>query len=174
MIIAALILTATTAAPQTAPAAAPATTAPAPAAPTVGAAVHDGTGAQVGTILSIAGDVAVIDTGANKVGYPIASIGTGPKGLTIALSKAELDANAAEQQAKAAADLTAKLVAGTAVRSRNGTASVGTIKAVDAEFVTLTTVKGDIKFPKAGFSLDPQGVIIGFTADEFNTAIGVK
>lgn len=158
----------------TTPAAAPAQ-APAPAAaPTVGATIYDGTGAPVGTIVSIAGDAAVIDTGTNKVGYPVASIGTGAKGLTIALTKAQLDASATEQQAKAAADLNAALVAGTSVRSRNGTASVGTIKAVDAQFVTLTTVKGDIKFPRAGFSLDPQGVIIGFTADEFNKAIGVN
>ncbi len=160
----------------TAPAPTPASSATAPASTTVtvGATVYDGMNIAVGTIASVTGDIAVIDTGTNKVGYPVASIGIGAKGPTIALTKAQLDASAAEQQAKAAIDLTAKLVAGTSVRSRNGTTSVGTIKAVDSEFVTLTTAKGDIKFPKAGFSLDAQGVIIGFTADEFNTAIGVK
>ncbi len=179
MTLAAALLAAALSATQTtapAPAAtpAPAQTAPAPATPTVGAVVYDGAGVQVGTIVAITGDAAVIDTGTSKAGYPVASIGAGAKGLTIALTKAQLDASAVEQQAKAAAELNAKLVAGTTVRSRNGTASVGTIKTADASFVTLTTVKGDIKFPRAGFSLDPQGVIIGFTADEFNAAIGVK
>ncbi|URW76583.1 hypothetical protein M9980_05055 [Sphingomonas donggukensis] len=142
-----------------------------PAAPAVGATVVDTTGATVGTIESISGAVAVINTGSAKVGYPLASMTPGPKGPIIALTKAALEASYAEQAAKAQADLQAKLVAGTAVRSLNGGTQVGTIKTADAEFVTLTTAKGDVRLPKSGFSLDAQGVIIGMTAEQFNAAI---
>jgi len=144
---------------------------PVAAPPTAGATVYDPAGGVVGTIASITGDMAVIDTGTNKIGYPMASIGTGANGPTIALTKVALDASYAEQKAKAAAELTAKLAPGTAVRSRNGSATVGTIKAVDAEFVTLTAANGDVRLPKSSFSLDQLGVIIGFTAEEFAAAI---
>ena len=175
MISTALALAALTVAPaQVAPGRTP-MAAPAPEiAPAAGVTVYDGSGAVVGTIVSVAGEIAVIDTGTNKIGFPTASMAGGTNGVTIAATKAQLDADAAQRAAKAAADLNVALTAGTVVRSRNGTASVGTIAAVDAEYVTLTTVKGDVRFPRAGFSLDQQGVIIGFTADEFAKAIGAN
>lgn len=164
--------------PQTAPGRTPIATPAAAQAtePAVGATVVDTAGAQVGTIETLTNGTAVINTGTNKVGYPVTSMTPGPNGVIIAMTKAQLDASYAEQVAKAKADLQSKLVAGTPVRSRNGAAQVGVIKAADPEFVTVTTTaKGDVRLPANGFSLDAQGgVIIGLTVDEFNAAIGAK
>ena len=49
--------------------------------------------------------------------------------------------------------------------------ALGTIKAADAQFVTLTTAKGDVKLPIAGFSADASGKIVaGITADQLAAA----
>ncbi|MHA6723030.1 hypothetical protein [Sphingomonas sp. RS2018] len=133
----------------------------------------DTAGGAVGTIEAINGGVAVINTGTAKIGYPLTSMTPGPNGPIVAVTKAQLEANHAEQSAKTQAELKAKLVAGTPVKSLNGSAQLGTIKAVDAEFVTLTSAKGDVRLPVTGFSTDAQGgVIVGLTADQFNAAMG--
>lgn len=173
MTLLAAALLSTVAAPaiaQTAPAA-PAATQPAP--PAVGATVVDTVGAPVGTIESIADGTAIINTGTNKAPYPLTSMTPGPKGPIIALTKAQLDAFYAEAAAKAAATLEQKMVAGTAVRTRNGTAQAGTIKSVTADNVVLTTEAGrDVSLPRNIFAVDAQGgLIIGFTAEQFAQAI---
>jgi len=146
-------------------------TAAAPTGPTVGATVKDTAGGDVGTIEAINGELAVINTGTNKVSYPLTSFTAAPTGLIIALTKAQLDASFAEQQAKAAGLLTERMVAGTQVFARDGTSQLGTIKAVDAEFVTLTTTSGkDVRLPKGGFATGQTGLIIGMTAAEFTQA----
>lgn len=161
---------------QTAPA--PATT-PAPAAapaqaaqgPTVGATIKDTAGGTVGTIESINGEMAIINTGTNKVGYPLNAMTATPSGPIIAMTKVQLDASFAEQQAKAAADLQTRMTAGTQVFARDGATQLGTIKAVDAEFVTLTTTAGkDVRLPRGGFATGKTGLVIGMTAAEFTSA----
>ena len=163
------------AAAQTAPAPAPApTTAPAPASgPAVGATVKDTAGGVVGTIASVEGDLALIDTGTNKVRYPLTSITNAPTGPIVAVTKAELDARYAETQAKAQAELQAKLVAGTMVHARDGTTMLGTIKETGPDTVTVTTTaKRDVQLPRNAFGPAPHGVVIGMTAAEFAAAIG--
>ena len=59
----------------------------APAAPAVGATVFDTAGGTVGTIESISGAVAVINTGTAKVGYPLASMTPTAKGPVIPSSR---------------------------------------------------------------------------------------
>ena len=160
-------------APAPAPTAAPVTpAAPAGTAPavTVGATVYDAQGGTVGTVASIDGANAVIDTGTVKAGVPIASIGTSPKGPTLGLTKAQLEA-AAGQAAAQAGDIKEKLVAGTAVYGTGG-AQLGTIKAADAQFVTLTTAKGDAKLPIGSFGPGPKGVTIGMTQAQLDAAMG--
>ena len=141
-------------------------------APTVGATVFDTSGAPIGTITSIASGAVTIDTGAHKVPVPTASVGPGAKGLVMGMTKAQLDAAYEQASAQATTQMRAKLVPGTAVSSLNGTATIGTIKSADNQFVTLTTGKGDVKLPVGGFSTDAQGkVIVGMTADQFNAAV---
>ncbi len=162
---------------QTAPApAAPAAPAAAPAAagaPTVGATIYDAQGGTVGTIASTDGTNAVIDTGTVKAAVPLASFGTSPKGATLAMTKAELEAAAGQGAQQAAADFQAKLTSGATVYGSGGT-SVGTIKAVEGEFVTVTTPKGDARLPKGSFGPGPQGVTIGMTAAQLEAAMGAK
>lgn len=170
--IATLALTSAPALAQTAaPApAAPAATAPATATPTVGAMVYDPTGGDVGTVTQLTPEAAVIDTGAHKAAVPLSAFSTTPKGLTITLTKVQLDEAAAAQQAQAATQLKSLLVTGTQVRGSGGT-PVGTIKAVTDQAVTLTTPKGDVALPVAGFGQDANGLIIGMTSAQLDAAI---
>lgn len=141
--------------------------------PAVGGAVVDTTGASVGTIASLTADTAVIDTGTNKVSYPVASMTPGPNGAIIALTKTQLDASFVEQQAKAKADLQARFVAGTPVFASDGTTQIATIKSADAQFVTVTATSGaDVKLPVAGFAAGQTGVVIGLSAADFAKATG--
>ena len=142
-------------------------TATAAAAPTVGATVYDPAGTPAGTIKSVDAQSVLISTGTNDVAVPMSAIGTSPKGVTVSLTRVQLDAAATEAKAAAAAQVKAQLVAGTSVSSLNGSAVLGTIKTADAEFVTLTTPKGDVKLPVTGFAAGPNGVILGLTAEQF-------
>lgn len=151
-------------------------TAPAPAAPAtasvaVGATIYDTAGGVVGTVASSDGTNAVIDTGTVKAAVPLTSIATGAKGATMAMTKAQLDAAAGQQQAQASAEFKAKLVPGAAVYGTGG-AQLGTIKSVDASTVTVTTAQGDAALPIAGFGPGPQGVTIGMTAAQLSAAMG--
>jgi hypothetical protein len=155
-------------APAQQPAAAATPTAPAAATPTVGAKVYDTAGAEVGTIASVTPTTGAINTGTNTVAIPLTSFGTGAKGLTIAMTRAQLDAAAAQATG---GDLKAKLVAGTQVSGAAGSV-LGTIKAADPQFVTVTTTKGaDVKLPVSGFAAGPNGVVIGMTAEQLDAAI---
>ena len=158
---------------QTAPAAPAATPAPAQgAAPAVGATVLDPQGGVVGTIDQITPQAIVINTGTNKVGVPPTAIGTSPKGPTVSMTKAELDAAYAQQQGQAQAEFKSKLVAGTMVHGLNGS-MLGTIKAADAQFVTVTTKKGDVKLPVNGFGPgEGNSVRLGMTAEQLDAAMG--
>ncbi|MGJ3628221.1 hypothetical protein AB5I41_17035 [Sphingomonas sp. MMS24-JH45] len=125
---------------------------------------------MVGTVASTDGTNAVIDTGTVKAAVPVAPLGAGAKGLTLAMTKAQLDAAAGQQQQQASAAFASKLVPGAAVYGTAG-AQLGTIKSVDASGVTLTTSAGDAKLPTAGFGPGPQGVTIGMTQAQLTAAI---
>ncbi len=140
------------------------------AAPTVGATIYDSAGVSLGTVASITPQAVVINTGTAQVPVPPTSIGKTDKGFAMAMTKAALDAAVAASQAQAQAAVKAKLTPGTAVSGLNG-ATLGTIKSADAQFVTVTTAKGDVKLPIAGFSADASGkVIVGITADQLAAA----
>lgn len=159
---------------QTTPAsaAAPASgqTAPAAATPTVGATIYDSAGVALGTVASITPQAVILNTGTAQVPVPPISIGKTDKGFAMAMTKADLDAAIASAQAQSAAALKARLVAGTAVSGLNG-ATLGTVKAADEQFVTLTTAKGDVKLPVSGFTADATGkVMVGLTAEQLDAA----
>lgn len=167
------VLTATSAvalAAQTPPAAPPANATAAPAAaPSVGATVTGKDNQPAGTIAQVTAEAIVIDTGTNKVPVPVASIGAGAKGPIIAMTKAELDAAYAQAAQQQQANL--QLTPGTMVHGLND-AMLGTIKSADAEFVTVTTPKGDVKLPKAGFGPGTNGTVrVNATAEQVNAAV---
>ncbi|WP_019514878.1 hypothetical protein [Sphingomonas sp. Mn802worker] len=169
--VAAAALTPTIATAQTAPATAPAAGAQASTTVTAGATVYDTSGGIVGTVASTDGTNAVIDTGTNKAAIPLTSLGKGAQGPVLAMTKAQLDAAAGAQKQQANAAFRSQLVTGASVYGTGG-AKLGTIKAVDATNVTLTTDKGDAKLPITGFGPGPQGVTIGMTAAQLSAAMG--
>ncbi|MCP3736319.1 hypothetical protein M9979_15730 [Sphingomonas sp. RP10(2022)] len=139
-------------------------------APTVGATIYDSAGVALGTVASITPQAVVLNTGTAQVPVPPTSIGKTDKGFAMAMTKADLDAAVASSQAQAQAAVKSKLVPGTSVSGLQG-ATLGTIKSADAQFVTVTTAKGDVKLPIAGFSADASGkVIVGITADQLAAA----
>ena len=139
-------------------------------APTVGATIYDSAGVSLGTVASITPQAVILNTGTAQVPVPPASIGKTDKGFAMAMTKADLDAAVASSQAQAQAAVKAKLTPGTSVSGLNG-ATLGTIKAADAQFVTVTTTKGDVKLPIAGFTADASGkVIVGITAEQLAAA----
>lgn len=143
------------------------------AGPKVGGTVHDAQGGTVGTIASTDGTNAVVDTGTAKAAIPLTSFGTGPNGPVLAMTKAELEAAAGQGAAQAAQNFRSQLTAGATVYGVGG-ASLGTIKAVEGEFVTVTTAKGDARLPLGSFGPGPQGVTIGMTAEQLDAAMAGK
>lgn len=138
--------------------------------PTVGTTIYDSAGVALGTVASITPQAIVLNTGTAQVPVPPTSVGKTDKGFAMAMTKAQLDAAVASSQAQAQAAVKAKLVPGTAVSGLGG-AALGTIKSADAQFVTLTTTKGEVKLPINGFSADASGkVIVGITADQLAAA----
>ncbi|MEH3047721.1 hypothetical protein [Sphingomonas adhaesiva] len=152
-------------------AAAPAPAAQAGAAVSTGATVYDTSGGVVGTVDTTDGTNAVVNTGTVKAAIPLSSLGKGEKGPVLAMTKAQLEAAAGQQQAQASADFKAKLAPGATVYGTGGT-QLGTIKSADASFVTVTTPSGDAKLPIAGFGPGPQGVTLGMTAAQLQAAMG--
>lgn len=148
------------------------TSAPAQAGtgPTVGATVYDAQGAEVGKIESVADGNAVVFTGTNRGTIPLASFGTSPKGPTLGMTRAELDAAAARAAAAAIEQLRARLAPGTEVRGKAG-AVVATVKALDGDNVVLTTGKGEVRIPITGIGVNAQGPFIGMTQAEFDAAV---
>lgn len=159
----------TTSASQPAPAAQPQASTQA-TAPTVGATVYDSAGAVLGRVDQVTAQAVVVDVDGTKVGLPPTSVGAGPQGLRVAITKADLLAQAKQAQAGQQAQLQQQLTPGAAVRGAAG-ASVGTVKEADAQYVTLTTAKGDVRLPIASFAAGANGPTISLTADQLDAAI---
>ena len=172
-----LLCAAATAAPalaQTAPpSATPGAAAPAPSAGaqiTAGATIVDASGAQVGTVDQVNGDVVLVNTGTNKVGVPRGNFAPGPNGLVLGNTKAQLDAAATQAAAQAQAQVRTLLVPGAAVHGTGGL-TLGTVKSVDDQFVTLTSKSGDARLPLTGFAAGPNGLVVGITQAQFDAAV---
>ena len=169
---AAVTLTASPLIAQTsnAPAATAAPAAAAGGAVTAGQTVSDAQGGQVGTIDSVTNGVAVVNTGSNKVGVPIASFAVTDKGPVLGMTKVQLDAAANQAATAAASALKAQLTPGATVYGSAG-ASIGTIKEADDQYVTITIPKGPVKLPIAAFSKGASGPQIAMTAADLDKAV---
>jgi hypothetical protein len=132
-----------------------------------GAPVFDRDGAQLGTIKSNDGSVAVIAVGDKQIAIPVASFGLTDKGIAIGATVAEITKVIADQDAKAAADLSAALVAGADVKNVDGTQVLSKIKRVEGETVYLEIEVGELGFPKSAFYLAPHGLSIAYSVDDF-------
>ncbi len=135
----------------------------------VGGTIYGPTGDPVGTIDSLTGDAVVVNTGAAKATLARSSFGTSTKGPTIGMTKEQLEA--AVQQAKTQANgaLDSALTPGAAVHSKDGQ-PIGKIASVDGDNVVLDRAAGPVTLKKTMFATDQQGLALGLTAAEFESA----
>lgn len=154
--------------PGMASAQAPASAASAPAL-TVGATIYDTQGGEVGKIDSMTADAVVVDTGANKATLPKTAFGSGAKGPTLTITKAQIDEQVAAATQKANAALEAALVVGAEVKGKAGT-PIGTVKEVTGEQVVIGRAAGPVALSKKAIALGAQGLYISMTAEELDAA----
>jgi hypothetical protein len=126
---------------------------------TVGAQVLDGSGNPVGTIVAINGDVVTVKTDKVEAHLGKASFAQQDGKLYIGNTQAEL--NALIEKEKAAAE--ASLAVGAPVKGSGG-AEIGTIEAIDTEYVTLKLTSGkSVRIPRSGIAGSAQGAVVGLT-----------
>ena len=157
-----------TASAQTATTSAAAAATPALA---IGATVYEPGGTVIGTIDAINPDGVIVSTGTSKVAIPAASFGIGDKGPVLAATRAQLDGAAAQAAAATLATLKASLVPGAEIRGVAGANVVGSVKSLDAEFVVVTTPRGEVRLPITAFGNTPKGLVIGMSSAEFDAAV---
>ena len=135
-----------------------------------GAAVVDTTGAPVGRIEAVQGNVAVISTGTARASVDVASLRPGAGGLVIGMSRAELEAASMRAQAQASSAVKALLQPGATVYGSDG-AQAATVDAVDDQYVTLAVESAKAKLPLSAFSRTDGGLAIGMTAEQLKAAV---
>ncbi|WP_230281062.1 hypothetical protein [Croceicoccus sp. Ery15] len=149
------IVPATAYAQDAAPAAAPAAV-----EVTQGATVTGNDGNAIGTVTQVSADSAVVNTGTHDVPLPLNAFGTDANGLTLNITKTELDTMMAEQLAAAEAALAEAMVAGAPVGTADAQ-TLGTIDTVSEEGVVLAlTDEQKITLGKEMFALDANGAVI--------------
>lgn len=137
----------------------------------VGTMVFDSAGAEIGKVVSNDGTHAVIAFGDAQIAMPVTSFGTTDAGTALGLTVDQLAAGIAQQKAAAEAALNESLQPGATVHALNGSATLGTIKTVEADAVVLTTAEGDVRLPKSAFFQAAHGLSTSFTADQFKAAL---
>ncbi|EJU12999.1 hypothetical protein LH128_11061 [Sphingomonas sp. LH128] len=154
-----------------APAAAPAASATATANPTTGAKVFDAAGAEVGTVEAVQGDIVTVSTGTARAGLPKNAFVTRDKGLTIGMTKAELESavNGAKAENTAAKD--AAIVADAPIKSSDGVV-LGTVSKVEGDNVTVALSGGSAaQLKKSYLGLGADGSLaLGMSAADFAKA----
>jgi hypothetical protein len=152
-------------APSTAPSSAPMPG----AALAVGTQVYGPTGDTVGTVETLTPDAVVVNTGTAKATLARSSFGTSAKGPTIGMTKEQLEAAVQQAKTQASSALDSSLTPGAPVRSKDGQ-PVGKIGSVSGDNVVLDRAAGPVTLKKAMFATDQQGLILGMTAAEFESA----
>lgn len=133
---------------------------------TAGAKVSDASGGEVGTISKVDGQFVILKTDKHEVRLPVTSFTAHEGGFLFGMTRDQL--NAEVERTLAAAN--AKIVAGASVSGSQG-GSVGTIEAVEDEFVTVKLVSGKkVRLPRAAVAPGPNGAVIGMTVAELEAA----
>lgn len=129
-----------------------------------GAKVVDTTGAEVGTIESVANGNAVLSTGAAKVSVPVTSFAKGPNALVFGMTKADVEAKVAQASAAPV-----EITVGALVSDQSG-AKVGTVKEVAADGVTVDSGTAVAKLPRTAFGKGQSGLVIAMSPAQFEAA----
>lgn len=133
----------------------------------VGTQVTDAQGGAVGTVTAVNGDIVTVKTDRLEANLSKSSFTPNEGKLLVGLTQAEL--NAAVEKDKAAAE--ASLVVGAEVKGTGG-ATLGTIEAIDAEFVTIKLASGNkVRIPRSGIVGASTGAVVGLTADQLEAQV---
>jgi preprotein translocase subunit YajC len=133
---------------------------------TVGAKVADTTGGAVGTIIKVDGANVILKTDKHEVQLPAASFTAVEDGYIMAMTQAEVNAAVDQTLAQAAQAMTV----GALVKDTAG-GTVGTIEAIDDQYVTVKLSKSAVKLPRTAFAPTPTGPVIGMTAAELEAQV---
>jgi preprotein translocase subunit YajC len=136
-----------------------------------GMKVYGPNGGEVGTVDSVSAGAVVVDTGNNKAALATNAFAKAENGLSIMMTKADLDAAVEKAAADAKAQLLASLTPGAEVKSVTGAAVIGTIQEVDADYVTIEHDGQPVKLPVDAFMADADQVSITMTEDQFKAAL---
>lgn len=149
----------------------------APASPTAsapnlvaGAKVFDAAGDEVGTIVSVDGGTAVLDTGTHRASLAASSFAANAKGPVIGMTKSQLNSAIEDAAAKSVAALNAALIVGADIRSQDGIV-VGKVKEIQADSVVVDRPSGAVGLPKGSFLVASGGLGISMTAKQLEEAI---
>jgi preprotein translocase subunit YajC len=138
----------------------------APAAATVGMSVKDTNGGMVGTVTKVEPGFIVVKTDKHEVRLPSSSFTPHEGALLFAMTRDQLNA----ETEKALAAAAAKIAPGAAVSDAAGGA-VGTVTAVDAQWVTVKLVSGtELRLPRTAVAPGPNGAVVGSTAAQLEAA----
>ncbi|HET9353905.1 MAG TPA: hypothetical protein VFO32_07900 [Sphingomicrobium sp.] len=133
---------------------------------TVGAQVLDPSGNSVGTITAVNGDVVTVKT--DKVDATLGKGSFAQQDGKLYIGNTQAELNALVEQTNAAA--AASLAVGAPVKDSGG-AAVGTIEAIDAEFVTLKLASGkSVRIPRSGIAGSANGAVVGLTAADLESS----
>ena len=133
----------------------------------IGTQVTDAQGGAVGTVTAVNGDVVTVKTDRLEANLSKSSFTANEGKLLVGLTQAEL--NAAVEKDKAAAD--ASLAVGAEVKGTGG-ATLGTIDAIDSEYVTIKLASGNkVRIPRAGIVGSATGAVVGLTAEQLEAQV---
>ena len=132
----------------------------------VGTVVTDAKGGPVGTVTAVNGNVVTVHT--DKLDANLAKESFTPsEGKLLGLTQVELNAAVEKDQAAAAASL----AVGAEVKGTGG-AVLGTIDAIDGEFVTIKLASGSkVRIPRSGIAGSAGGAVVGLTAEQLEAQV---
>ena len=139
----------------------------------VGATVFDLQGGEVGTVVSISGDAAVVSTGPARVTLGLTSFRVRNGRLTIGLTRAGLEEAGRGVQARGDEEVRRLLTPGANIYDRDG-AVAATVESVDGTRVAI--VAGSIRavLPISVFARGPRGPQINGTAEAFQADLRAR
>jgi preprotein translocase subunit YajC len=133
---------------------------------TPGTKVYDQSGEEVGQIVKVEGDRIAVAIDGNGLVVPKDAFIKTSKGPALKASKAKILAVLKEAETDAVA-VNGALRPGAEVRSADGAAIVGKVKAKTPQGAVLTTPEGNITMPRAAFFLSERGLAVKVNEKQF-------
>lgn len=133
---------------------------------TPGTKVYDQNGEEIGQIVKVAGDRVAVAIDGNGLVVPKNAFVKTAKGPALKAPKEKILAVLKEAEADAAA-VDGALKPGAEVRSADGTAVLGKVKAMTPRGAVLTSSEGNITMPRAAFFLSEKGLAVKVNKQQF-------